>query len=141
MPPQTTSKNFEFTGTAGSFFGMYILSLLLMFVPFVGFVFAFNNQNSWLMKNIKIKGRALYYKAEFGETFVMMLVGLLLVAVTFGIYIFWYVPKVYRFILDHTTYADEAPAGPVAASSPSPTSTPTTPSTPPASTPPAGLVQ
>lgn len=139
MPPQTTTKNFEFTGTAGSFFGMYILSLLLMFVPFVGFVFAFNNQNSWLMKNIKIKGRALFYKAEFGETFVMMLVGLLLVAVTFGIYIFWFVPKIYRFVLDHTSYADEAPVNSVTAT-PAPSSTPVSSPTP-SSTPPAGLVQ
>lgn len=146
MPPQATNKQFEFVGTAGSFFGMYILSLLLMFVPFVGFVFAFNNQNAWLMKNIKVNGRTLAYKAEFGEVFVLMLVGILLAVVTFGIYIFWFVPKLYRFVADHTSYADEAAPAPVApAADPTPVAAeafPTTPTVEPtAPTSPTNLVQ
>lgn len=124
MPPQTANKQFEFTGNASSFFVMYLVVALLSFIPLVGFAFAFNYQNKWLATNIKVQNRQLTYQATLGEVWVMLVVGLLLTMVTFGIYIFWFVPKVYRFVLDHVHFADEIPAAPVT------TALPTTPAQP-----------
>lgn len=107
MPPQNTPKHFAFTGTPGSFAVMYIVALLLMIIPFVGFAFSFNYQNKWLLKNIKIDGRNLAYNAGFGEVWVLLFVGIILTVLTFGIYTFWFTPKLYRFVLAHTSYADE----------------------------------
>lgn len=135
MPPQTSSKPLEFTGTAGSYFVLVLVTMLLFYVPIIGFAFAFNYSGDWFAKNVKVNGRTLAYKAGLGETWVMLFVGILLTLVTFGIYIFWFGPKVYRYLCSHLSYADEVPA---TAASPSPSPTPTT---TPTSTPPAGLVQ
>lgn len=153
MPPQEPTKKFEFTGSAGSFFTMYVLAVLFLLIPIVGFVFSFNKQTSWMVGNIKVNGRQLAYKASFGEVFVLLLVGLLLTVLTLGIYTFWFVPKVYRFVADHTGYADEAPATTSLPTTPAqPLSNPNATPTPPAATippstgsgpssPPANLVQ
>lgn len=116
MPPQTANKQFEFTATPGSTFIMILVSSLLYYVPLVGFAFAFNNQAEWFAKNTKINGQAVTYKAEFSETWVIMFVGILLTLVTFGIYLFWFIPKLYRFAFDHMTLGDVSVAVPSSAS-------------------------
>ncbi len=145
MPPQTLTKHFEFTGTPGAFFVNFFVSVLMIYIPFVGFAMSFNYRNKWLANNIKIDGRPLSYSAKLGETWVMLIVGLLLTMVTFGIYIFWFGPKVYRYIFDHTTYADEvtiAVAAPVTTAPPEAMATPMEVATPQvAPTPPTNLVQ
>lgn len=125
MPPQTATKPFEFTAGAGSTFVMILVSTLLYYVPFVGFAFAFNYQADWFAKNTKINGQTVTYKAGFGETWVMMFVGILLTLLTLGIYVFWFIPKVYRFAFDHMTLGDAPAEVPSSA-----TSLPTTPAQP-----------
>ena len=126
MPPQNTNKPFSFVGTPGGFFVMYLVSYLLMLVPFVGFAFSFNYMMKWLAANFKVNDQDLQYEATLGESWVMLFVGFLLTLVTFGIYTFWFVPKVYRFVCDHITVAGAT--APMAA----PVSTPPTDVMPPA---------
>lgn len=124
MPPQSADKPFEFTGSASGFFVMTLVSTLMQLIPFVGFAMAFNYQNEWMVKNTKMNGQNLTYKAELGETWVMLFVGILLIILTLGIYLFWFAPKVYRFVFDHVTVGDPAEVPSSA------TSLPTTPAQP-----------
>ncbi len=146
MQPETPAgKQFEFTGSAGSFFINYLVSNLLSIIPFVGFALGFNYQASWFAANAKVNGKKLAYKAGFGEVWVLLFVGILLTVLTLGIYFFWFAPKVCRFVADHLTIANEAaPASPAPAAVTETEPTPIAVSdvTPPAApTPPAGLVQ
>lgn len=151
QPETTTNKHFEFTGTAGSYFAANLIYILLILVPIVGIAMGFNYWCGWMAKNIKVEGRTLLYKAGLGEAWVMLFVGILLTLITFGIYIFWFFPKLYRFIYGHTTYADEVTTSPAVATAPIaptevaapavPTIVPFTDVTPSAPTPPTNLVQ
>lgn len=127
MPPQNTNKPLAFVGTPSGFFVMYLVGYLLMLVPLVGFAFSFNYMMKWLVANFKVNGQDLQYEASFGETWVMLFVGFLLTLLTVGIYIFWFVPKVYRYVCDHVTVA-----GTATAMAPSPVATPPTDTMPPA---------
>ena len=137
MPPQASSKHFEFTGNASGFFVawivVYFTSATVILIPL-----GFNFFVEWFVKNIKVDGRSLSYKAGFGESFVFLLVSVILLMLTIGIYGFWFAPKLYRYIADHTTYADEVSTAPLAAAVPAPAPTPATDVTPP---PAAPLVQ
>lgn len=141
MPPQNSNKVLEFTGNAGGFFVMYLVSMLLYLIPLVGFAMSFNYSVKWMAENTKVNGRGLGYKATLGETWVMLFVGILLTVITFGIYIFWFGPKMYRFVYDHVNYADEMGMASTMPAAPAPM--PATDVTPPsAPTPPtATLVQ
>jgi uncharacterized membrane protein YjgN (DUF898 family) len=121
---QGSQKPLEFHGKAGSFFVIFILTLILTYIPLIGWVISFNLMNNWVAKNGTINGRKVKYTATFGQTFVFMLVNLLLVIITLGIYLFWFIPKEYRFIADHIVYDDAsapaaAPVAPTLPSSPS----------------------
>ena len=107
MTNQKTNTAITFSGTPSSFFVMYVICLVLSLIPFVGIALAFNYQTNWLIKNLQIEGRTLIYKAELGEKFMLMFVGILLTVLTVGIYTFWFVPKVYHFIVEHTAFVDQ----------------------------------
>ena len=142
MPPQTSTKPLEFTATAGNYFVLLLVSGLLFYVPIIGIAFAFNYGGTFFAKYVKVNGRGLNYKAEVGETWVMLFVGLLLTVITLGIYMFWFAPKTIRFLYDHLSYADEAVAAPVTSAPPEATASPMADTTPAiAPTPPTTLVQ
>lgn len=62
--------------------------------------------NGWIVENTEVNGRKLRYEAGYGETLGFLLLGILLIFITLGIYNFWFVPKIYRFVMEHTRYAD-----------------------------------
>lgn len=102
-------KQFEFNGTAGGFFVTYLVTILCMIVPFVGPALGLNYMLKWLADNITIRGEKIQYAAGLGDTFVFIFVNALLIAVTLGIYVFWYVPKAYRFIAEHVSFVGSTP--------------------------------
>ena len=63
MPPQTIEKQFEFTGSAGSFFVTYLVTILASLVPIIGWAWAFNYQTNWFVSNTKINGKKVSYRA------------------------------------------------------------------------------
>lgn len=147
MPPQNTNKPLAFDAGPGDVFVVYLISGLMYLIPFVGFAMSFNYSAKWMAEHTTLNGRKLTYSAKLGETWVLLFVSVLLLMITFGIYILWFMPKLYRFVYDHVDYADQAAMGPspmpVDSGMPSsPAPAPVTDVTPPsAPTPPAGLVQ
>lgn len=101
------SKPLAFKGSAGGFFVASIVSLVMWYILILGWPVAFNFMNAWIVDNLEVNGRKLKYEAGYGEVLGFLLVNLLLVFITFGIYQFWFVPKAYRFVVDHTRYADD----------------------------------
>jgi uncharacterized membrane protein YjgN (DUF898 family) len=104
------NKTFEFHGTPGQYFVVFLVTLISAYIPIFGWPFGFNYGNKWIADNLTINGRKVKYQAGYGETLVFLLKNILLLIVTFGIYSFWFVPKSYRYILAHSSYADETPA-------------------------------
>lgn len=100
-------KPLAFKGTAGGYFIASLVSLVMWYVLIIGWPIAFNFMNAWIVDNLEVNGRKLKYQAEYGETLGFLLVNMILMFITLGIYSFWFVPKSYRFALDHTTYADD----------------------------------
>ena len=117
---QPSNKPFQFSGTPMDYFIVTIVAVVTAYIPLFGWPIAFNYTNKWIMENLTVDGRKLVYSAGYGETLKFLVVNVLLIMVTFGIYVFWFGPKTYRYITDHTTYVDSiAPAGqPVAAPAP-----------------------
>jgi len=97
-------NDFQFNGTAGGYFGVFLVSLFIGWIPLLGTAFVFNFTNEWLAANSRISGRRVRYEASYGESLMFIFVNALLVLITFGIYTFWFVPKSYRYIAEHLTY-------------------------------------
>lgn len=117
-----SGKALQFEGKAGGYFVVFLVTWIMSYIPFLGWAFAFNYVANWIVENTTVSGKKLSYDAKYGETLVFILVNVLLLIVTLGIYVFWFVPKMYRYVMDHVSYAGEA-SGPVAAA-PTPAATP-----------------
>lgn len=99
-------KPFSFTGTAGGYFIVTIVTAITAYIIIFGWPLGFNFAASWIADNATVNGRKLRYSAGYGETLKFLLVNTLLVLVTFGIYAFWFAPKSYRYIMEHTSFVD-----------------------------------
>lgn len=123
-----TQKSFEFNGTAGGYFVVFIVTMIGAYIPIFGWPFAFNFAANWIADNAKVNGKNLKYSAGYGETLIFLLLNILLVIVTLGIYTFWFVPKTYRYVADHLSYAGES--APAATAAPKQPTTPVEPAAP-----------
>ncbi len=116
------AKPLAFKGSAGGFFVATIVSVVMWYVLIIGWPIAFNFMNNWIVENLEVNGRKMKYEAGYGEVLGFLLVNIFLIVITLGIYQFWFIPKSYRFVVDHSTYADDgtpvaaAPADPAPAS-------------------------
>lgn len=104
-----SQKSFEFNGTAGGYFVVFLVTLIGAYVPIFGWPFAFNFAANWIADNSKVNGKGLKYSAGYGETLVFLLINILLVVITFGIYTFWFVPKLYRYVAAHLSFVGDTP--------------------------------
>jgi cytoskeletal protein RodZ len=118
-----SNKPLKFHGGAGGFFLASIVSWVMWYVIIIGWPIAFNYMNQWIVENLEVNGRRMKYTAKYTETLGFLLVNIALIIVTLGIYTFWFVPKAYRFVVDHSEYTDAPspsnapqPAAPVAPS-------------------------
>jgi hypothetical protein len=115
-----SSKPLEFHGKAGGYFLLTIISIIMVYIPFFGWAFLLNYAAGWFADNALVNGQKVEYEAGYGETLKFVFVNALLIIITFGIYSFWFYPKVYRYMADHTNYLNDgavpqAPAIPVPA--------------------------
>jgi uncharacterized membrane protein YjgN (DUF898 family) len=101
-----TPKQFQFRGTAGGFFVASVITTLAAYIPIFGLPISMNYFINWIAENSLINGKEIKYTAEYGETLKFLIVGVLLIIVTFGIYAFWFGPKTYRFVADHLSFID-----------------------------------
>lgn len=103
------SNPIKFNGTAGGYFVAFLVELVMMYIFIIGWPIAFNFVAGWIVENLEVEGKKMKYSAGYGETLGFILINVLLIAITFGIYVFWFVPKTYRYVADHSTYVDAAP--------------------------------
>lgn len=128
------SKPLEFHGTAGGYFILTLVTIIAMYIPVLGWAFALNFAANWFIDNTTVNGSKVKYQASFGESLKFVFVNALLLIVTLGIYSFWFYPKLYRYVFDHTQYVDVTGASAPAVAAPMDPAPVTTDVTPQAST-------
>lgn len=113
-------KALQFNGTAGGYFVVFLVTLITTYIPFFGWAYGFNFQNKWMADNTLVNGKPVVYNATFGESLKFVSINFLFLLITLGIYMFWLVPKAYRYTVDHVAYAGEAatPAAPAESTPP-----------------------
>ena len=103
------SKSFNFDGGAGSFLGTALLSLVVtLFTLGICYPFAVVLRLRWRTKHTTIDGRRLVFLGSAWGLFGSWLKWWFLTLITIGIYGFWVVPKMNKWIVENT---DFAPAG------------------------------
>ncbi|MFA5003762.1 MAG: hypothetical protein WC498_00585 [Candidatus Saccharimonadales bacterium] len=110
-----SAKPLQFQATAGSYFVFTIVTIILSYIPIFGWAFLLNYASEWFADRTEVNGRAIKYQAGYGESLKFVFVNTLLLAITLGIYSFWFYPKMYRYVVDHVSNADEATPAPVPA--------------------------
>lgn len=103
-------KPLQFEAGALDYFILTILSVLLIYIPFLGWAVLLNYSGSWFADRALVTGKKITFKAAFGESLKFVFVNFLLLIVTLGIYSFWFYPKLYKYMVDHVHFADEVPA-------------------------------
>jgi Bacterial protein of unknown function (DUF898). len=98
--------NFEFHGKPGNYFVVFLVTAITSYIPIFGWPIAMNYGLAWIADNTTIGGKQIKYSAGYGETLKFLLLNMLLLIVTLGIYVFWFVPKQYRFIAAHTSFVE-----------------------------------
>jgi uncharacterized membrane protein YjgN (DUF898 family) len=130
-------KPLDFNGTAGSYFVLSLVTGILAYIPIFGWALALNYASGWYADRTLVTGRKIVFKAGYMEALKFMFINTILLVITFGIYIFWFVPKTYRYFTEHIQYDDQVePAYPTVNSAPVQPATPIDPTQPPASVPP-----
>ena len=98
----------DFVGNGGDLFGQYLVGAILTGITF-GIYFAWFQVrlNKFFMSHTRATLNGKNYTADYdatgGELFVKLLVGGLLMGVTFGIYYFWFVAQMMKFQMQHIT--------------------------------------
>lgn len=115
-----TQKPLQFQASALDYFILTILSVILIYIPFIGWAVLLNYCGSWFADRAQVTGKKIEFKAGFGESLKLVAIGFLLLVITLGIYSFWFYPKVYKYMAEHTHFAGDGPAA-EAASEPAPT--------------------
>jgi uncharacterized membrane protein YjgN (DUF898 family) len=100
------NRTFRFTGKAGDYFGAAIVAFVCCLIPIFGWPIAYNTVVGWVVDHLLVDGKKVKYSGEYGEVLVFLLTNFLLIFITLGIYTFWYVPRQFRFIAEHTTAAE-----------------------------------
>ena len=108
------TKPLSFHTTAGSYFLLTIISIIFVYIPFFGWAFLLNYTSEWFADNSLVHGKKVIYKATYGESLSFVFVNSLLMLITFGIYSFWFYPKIYTYFAEHVSYDEAATVVPVA---------------------------
>jgi hypothetical protein len=112
------AKPLDFNAKALDYLILSFLSALLAYIPFFGWAFLLNYTSGWFADRTLVNGKKVTYSAGYGESLKFVTIGTLLVVITFGIYAFWFAPKMYHYVTDHMSYSDDVapvPSTPVAA--------------------------
>jgi uncharacterized membrane protein YjgN (DUF898 family) len=99
------SKTFEFDGGAGTYLGTGILGFLItIFTLGICYPFALVLRQRWKAKHTYINGRRLVFVGSAMGLFGNWIKWLLLSIVTLGIYLFWVMPRVNKWIVENTDF-------------------------------------
>lgn len=100
---------FEFHGSGGNLFKTFIIGYLLTVVTFGIYGAWFQVKlKKFFMEHTLVRARGRAYQGMFSgngkDLFIILLVGMLLTSVTFGIYFFWFFAKLQRYMIGNTAY-------------------------------------
>ncbi len=100
------SKNFTFNGGAATYLGTGILALIITVITFgFAYPYALVLRQRWIAKHTYINGRQLVFTGTGIGLFVHWVKWLLLCIITLGIYGFWVAPRVRKWVVEHTDFA------------------------------------
>jgi uncharacterized membrane protein YjgN (DUF898 family) len=102
------TKTFQFHGGAGSYFIIAILSIVMTMISFgLLFPWALCMREGWKVENTTINGRKLVFNGTgFGLLGLWIKMWFFLL-ITFGIYGFWIFPRLQRWIVENTDFANK----------------------------------
>jgi uncharacterized membrane protein YjgN (DUF898 family) len=100
---------FEFHGTGGNLFKTFIVGYLLTMVTFGIYGAWFQVKlKKFFMEHTLVRSRGRAYQGMFSgtgkELLIILVVGMLLTSVTFGVYFFWFFAKQQRYMIGNTAY-------------------------------------
>jgi uncharacterized membrane protein YjgN (DUF898 family) len=99
------SGAFRFTGGAATYLGVGILAVLVVLVTFgLATPFAIVLKQRWRAKHTYINGHRLVFLGTGMSLFGNWIKWFLLTLVTFGIYSFWVVPRVHKWVVENTDF-------------------------------------
>lgn len=107
------SKPLQFEGGAVDYFILIIVSVIMAYIPIFGWAFLLNFTGSWFSRLTLVNGNKVKFQAGYGEALKFIFINTLLLIITLGIYTFWFVPKSYRYVMNHMHYEGEEPAATV----------------------------
>lgn len=99
-------KRFQFEGGAATYIGTGLLAFLITAVTLgIAYPFSFVLRERWRAKHARIDGIPLIFTGTGTGLFGLWIKWLLLIVVTFGIYLFWVAPRIQRWKWEHTEFA------------------------------------
>lgn len=99
------SKPFQFDGGAGTYLGTGILAFLVTVLTFgICYPYAVVLRQRWRVKHTIIEGRRLAFRGSAIGLFGSWLKWLALSIITFGIYLFWVMPRVHKWVVENTDW-------------------------------------
>lgn len=102
-----SSTTFEFDGSAGDFFVVYVLYVFLTAITFgLASPWTMCMLVRWQTEHTLINGRRLRFEGAGSSLLGLFIVTYFLVLITLGIYIFWAVPKIIRWFTEHIEFED-----------------------------------
>jgi uncharacterized membrane protein YjgN (DUF898 family) len=98
-------RAFYFDGGAASYLGTALLALLITFVTLgFGTPWAICLRYSWRTKHTYVNGHRLRFTGSGGGLFGNWVKWFLLMLITLGIYSFWVVPRLTKWIVEHQEF-------------------------------------
>lgn len=99
------SQAFRFDGGAGTYLGTAILALLVTVCTLgIAYPFALVLKQRWRAKHTYVNGHRLIFLGTGLGLFGLWIKWLVLIIVTLGIYSFWVVPRVQKWIVENTDF-------------------------------------
>jgi uncharacterized membrane protein YjgN (DUF898 family) len=107
------SQSFRFDGGAGTYVGTGILAFAITLATFgIATPFAIVLRQRWRAKHTYVNGHRLVFVGTGVGLFGLWIKWLLLTIVTLGIYAFWLVPQVTKWVVENTDFDPSFTPGP-----------------------------
>ena len=91
--------------TPGGTFVYVLVSILASFIPLFGSAFMLNYMAGWVADNSTVGGKKVKFNATYMEALSFTFFNMLWLVLTLGIFIFWFIPRTFRYYADHIEYA------------------------------------
>jgi uncharacterized membrane protein YjgN (DUF898 family) len=107
------SKAFAFDGGAATYFGTALLSFLVTVLTIgIALPYAIVLRQRWRTKHTYVNGHRLTFLGSGMSLFGNWIKWLLLIIVTLGIYSFWVVPRLTKWVVENTDFDPTWTPGP-----------------------------